>query len=199
MKDKFKEFAAEVVLKTSKYLRDNLGKVKEIGHKEEIINLVTNVDRKTEKIIISTLRKYFPDDGFLSEEFGEKNGNSSRKWIIDPLDGTTNYTHGFPFYAISIAVLEGLRPIFGLVFDPERNELFTAIESKGAYCNEEKIKVSKISNLNESLLATGFSYKIREAKDDNTGHFKAFFKGLAGYSAGRQRQPRPLLCGLWSF
>ncbi|MFH0772535.1 MAG: inositol monophosphatase family protein [Candidatus Omnitrophota bacterium] len=140
MKDKFKEFAAEIARKTSKYLRRNLGRVKEIGYKEEIINLVTNVDRKVEEIVIKTLQKYFPDDGFLSEEFGEKKGKNNRKWIIDPLDGTTNYAHGFPFYAVSIAVLEDLRPIFGLVFDPERNELFMAAKSKGAYCNKKKDK-----------------------------------------------------------
>jgi len=163
-----------MVQRSAEYLRINLGKVKKIGFKAEAINLVTEVDRKTEEIVIGILKKYFPEDSFLSEESAELKGKSGRKWIIDPLDGTTNYVHGFPFYAVSIALEEDGQPAFGTVFDPERNEVFLAWKGHGAYLNNKPIKVSGISELKKSLLSTGFSYKIAELEDNNIGHFKDF-------------------------
>jgi myo-inositol-1(or 4)-monophosphatase len=160
----------EIVRKTAKYLKDNLGRVKRIDFKGAF-NMVTEVDRKTEEIVIKTLRKHFPGDGFLSEEAGGKEGTTGRKWVIDPLDGTTNYAHGFPFYAVSIALEENGKPVFGAVFDPERNELFSAHKGRGAYLNGKPIKVSGVSKLEKSLLATGFSYKIADLKDNNICHF----------------------------
>lgn len=138
-------------------------------------NIVTEVDRKTEEIIIKTLKKHFPGDGFLSEEAGNEEGASGRKWIIDPLDGTTNYAHGFPVYAVSIALEEEKgKPVFGAVFNPERDELFTAERGGGARLNGKPIRVSDVSKLEKSLLATGFSYKINELKDNNVAHFEDF-------------------------
>jgi myo-inositol-1(or 4)-monophosphatase len=130
------------------------------------------VDRNTEEIVISVLKKYFPEDGFLSEESGELKGKSGRKGIIDPLDGTTNYVHGFPFYAVSVALEEDGQPAFGMVFDPERNEVFTACKGHGAYLNHKPIMVSGVSKLKQSLLSTGFSYKIASLKDNNLVHFE---------------------------
>ncbi len=86
------------------------------------------------------MKKYFPEDSFLSEESAELKGKSGRKWIIDPLDGTTNYVHGFPFYAVSIALEEDGQPAFGTVFDPERSEVFSAWKGHGAYLNNKPIK-----------------------------------------------------------
>jgi len=101
-------------------------------------------------------------------------GKNSRKWIVDPLDGTTNYVHGFPFYAVSVALEEDSRPAFGMVFDPERNEIFSACKGHGAYLNNKPIKVSGVTELKKSLLSTGFSYKIAELEDNNIGHFQDF-------------------------
>lgn len=173
MKTKINEAVIEIVQKSAGYLKNNLGKVKKIGFKSAF-NLVTEVDRKTEDIIIKTLRKHFPGDGFLSEEFGKEKGTTGRKWVIDPLDGTTNYAHGFPVYAISIALEENDKPIFGVVFNPERDELFTAERNRGARLNGKPIRVSDTSKLDKSLLATGFSYKLRELKDNNITHFEDF-------------------------
>lgn len=163
----------EIVHKTAEYLKSNLGRVKKISFKGAF-NLVTEVDRKTEEIIIKTLKKHFPGDGFLSEEAGSREGNTGRKWVIDPLDGTTNYAHGFPVYAVSIALEENGKPLFGAVFDPERDELFTAERGWGARLNGKLIKVSETTKLEKSLLATGFSYKFRELKDNNIAHFEDF-------------------------
>lgn len=173
MKNRIEKASVEIVLKTGRYLKDNLGKIKETQFKSAI-NLVTNIDHKAEEMIIGGLKKYFPEHGFLSEEIGEIKGNSEFRWILDPLDGTTNYAHCFPFYAISLALEKDGKPMFGLVYDPERNELFSAELNRGAYLNNNPIKVSVISDLEKSLLATGFSYKIRESKDNNISHFKDF-------------------------
>lgn len=163
----------EIVQKTAKYLKANLGKVKKVGFKGAF-NIVTEVDRKTERIIIDTLKKRFPGDGFLSEEAGLEEGTTGRKWVIDPLDGTTNYAHGFPIYAVSIALEENGKPVFGAVFNPERDELFTAERNRGARLNGKPIRVSYTPTLEKSLLATGFSYKIKELKDNNIAHFEDF-------------------------
>lgn len=132
------------------------------------------MDRKTEEIVISVLKKYFPKDGFLSEESAELKGENGRKWIIDPLDGTTNYVHGFPFYAVSIALEVDGQPAFGAVFDPERGEVFSARKDNGAYLNKRRIRVSGVAKLKKSLLSTGFSYKIADLRDNNIGHFEDF-------------------------
>lgn len=172
-KDIKKKASIEIILKAGKYLKNNLGKIKETKYKGAI-NLVTDIDRKAEEMVIRALQRYFPNDGFLSEEVGEIKGKSDFRWILDPLDGTTNYAHSFPFYAISLALEKKGRPILGLVFDTERNELFSAESNSGAYLNGKSIKVSNITELNKSLLATGFSYKMREVKDNNISHFKDF-------------------------
>lgn len=174
MKNGIKEVAVEVVLKAGKYLKENLGKIKETKFKGSAINIVTDIDRKAEKLVINSLQRRFPEHGFLSEEIGEVRGESDLKWILDPLDGTTNYAHRFPFYAISLALEKKGKIILGLVLDPEHNELFSAELNHGAYLNGKRIRVSKVSELDRSLLATGFSYKLRELKDNNISHFKDF-------------------------
>jgi len=168
------EIAIDIILKTGKYLKKNLGKIKEVKFKDAAVNLVTDIDRKAEDMVLSGLKRYFSEDAFLSEEIGEIKGSSRRKWILDPLDGTTNYAHGFPFYTISLALEDDGKPVLGLVLDPERNELFSARRNCGAFLNNERIRVSDISELNKCLLATGFSYKIRTSKDNNVSHFKDF-------------------------
>ena len=140
-------------------LKSRVGKIKSVDYKSAY-NLVTDVDKASEELIINTIRCAFPEDSFLGEEGGIKEGRAHsgtiRRWIIDPLDGTTNYTHGYPFFAVSIGVEEDGVVTHGVVFNPISNELFRASLGGGAFLNDEAIHVSKSASLDNSLLATGF-------------------------------------------
>jgi myo-inositol-1(or 4)-monophosphatase len=139
------------------------------------INLVTDADRAAEQCVIECLKSRFPDHHFLAEERGrDDKGSSPYRWIIDPLDGTTNFAHGYPTYCVSIGLEYEGRCIIGVVFDPSRNELFTAIEHRGAHVNGRPIHVSQTQTLDSSLLVTGFAYDIRETKRNNLDHFVHF-------------------------
>ncbi|OQW43467.1 MAG: inositol monophosphatase [Nitrospira sp. HN-bin3] len=139
------------------------------------INLVTDADRAAEQCVIDLLKTRFPDHHFLAEERGrDDEGSSPYRWIIDPLDGTTNFAHGYPTYCVSVGLEYEGRCIMGVVFDPSRNELFTAIEHRGAYLNGRPIHVSNTKSLDSSLLVTGFAYDIRETKRNNLDHFAKF-------------------------
>ncbi|HRE15905.1 MAG TPA: inositol monophosphatase family protein, partial [Rhodocyclaceae bacterium] len=126
-------------------------------------DFVTEVDKAAEAAIIETLREAYPGYGILAEESGEIAGSNQRdaeyQWIIDPLDGTTNFIHGFPQYAVSIALARNGAVEQAVVFDPNRNELFTASKGNGAFLNERRIRVSKRIRMNESLIGTGFPYR----------------------------------------
>lgn len=119
-------------------------------------NFVTELDRKSEQIIVDAIKKAFPSHNILSEEMGEEDKGSDCTWIIDPIDGTTNYIHGHPQYSISIAFKQGDKVTHGIVFDPNRNDLYKAELGKGAYLNESRIRVSNFNYLEDSLLGTGF-------------------------------------------
>lgn len=122
-------------------------------------NLVSYVDKESEKKIVASLKKLFPTAGFITEEGTvEQSKNQEYNWIIDPLDGTTNYLHGLPLYAISIALAHHNEPIVGVVHHVVPDECFHAVKGGKAYCNNQEIRVSAIGQLNESLLATGFPY-----------------------------------------
>ena len=169
----FKKTALIAAEKAGKILIKNLGKVKQIDYKG-IVNLVTEIDRLSEKTIIDTILKRFPNHEILAEESKEKYNSSEYKWIIDPLDGTTNYAHGYPVVCISIALeIEG-EIAMGIVYDPFRDELFYAEKGKGAYLNNKQIHVSKTDKLIRSLLSTGFAYNVRVTKDNNLVHFCKF-------------------------
>ena len=145
-----------------------------IEHKNPI-NLVTDADRAAEQCVIDRLRASFPDHHFLAEEGGRSDkGRSPYRWIIDPLDGTTNFAHGYPAYCVSIGLEYEGRCIIGVVFDPTRNDLFTAIEHRGAHLNGRPIRVTTTQTLDSSLLVTGFAYDIRETKRNNLDHFAKF-------------------------
>lgn len=173
MRNSLGDKASGIVLEAGEYLRKNSKKIKKIAYKGSI-NLVTNVDREVEKILIKRLRREFPDTGFLSEETGEIKPESGTKWIIDPIDGTTNFAHGFPFYSISLALEKGKRPVLGIVYDPVRDELFSAEYGRGACLNGKSIKVSSQKDLKKSLLMTGFSYKLGKSMEANLVHFRDF-------------------------
>jgi len=124
-------------------------------------DFVTEVDKHAEMAIIDTLRNAYPDHAFLAEESGQQ-GESPYLWIIDPLDGTTNYLHGFPHYAVSIALQHKGELVQAVVYDPLRQELFTASRGEGAMLNNRRIRVSKQKFLEGALLGTGFPFKEQE-------------------------------------
>jgi myo-inositol-1(or 4)-monophosphatase len=131
--------------------------------------------------IVKTIKSNFPDHSILSEESDPFEGGGEYKWIIDPIDGTSNFAHGIPLFAISIAVIHKGKPIIGVVEVPGLNETFWAVEGKGAFLNGEKIKVSGTSELKKSLFATGFSYNRAGARyAKNMEMFDAFYKPCHG-------------------
>src|SRR5216117_500933 len=134
-----------------------------IAFKDTSIDLVTEMDARAEELIVGRLASAFPDDTILAEERGSAAGRSGRRWIVDPLDGTTNYAHGLPIFGVSIALQAGRRVVLGVVYDPSRDELFVAERGRGATLNDAPIRVSATASLDESLLATGFPYNIRES------------------------------------
>jgi myo-inositol-1(or 4)-monophosphatase len=142
-------------------------------------DFVTEVDRQAEQAIISTLRKAYPNHGILAEESGADGGDEFQ-WIIDPLDGTTNYLHGFPQYAVSIALRQRGRLEQGLVYNPLSQELFTATRGGGAFLNERRIRVSNRKGLEGALLGTGFPFKAQQHLDTYLDMFRALFPMSAG-------------------
>jgi myo-inositol-1(or 4)-monophosphatase len=122
-------------------------------------DFVSEVDEAAEDAIISTLRAAYPDHGILAEESGVREAKSDYVWVIDPLDGTTNFLHGFPQYCISIALMHKGKPTQAVVLDPNRNELFTATKGVGAYVNDRRIRVSRVDKLEDALMATGFPFR----------------------------------------
>ncbi|PKO33548.1 MAG: inositol monophosphatase [Betaproteobacteria bacterium HGW-Betaproteobacteria-7] len=148
-------------------------------------DFVTEVDKAAEAAIIETLLEAYPGYGILAEESGRRvaKGDEEYQWIIDPLDGTTNFIHGLPQYAISIALAKGNSIEQAVIFDPNRNELFTASKGAGAFLNERRIRVSRRSKLHESLIGTGFPYRMFEHID----LYLAIFKELAQKTAGQRR------------
>lgn len=153
-------------------VRKAITRRKTITKKGEI-DLVTEVDCAAERLIIKIIRKAFPDHAFLAEE-SQTAGDSPYRWIIDPIDGTTNFAHGLPVCSVSIAYEEKGVVKLGGVYDPCRNELFFAERGKGAFLNGKKIKVSKTRLLNDALLATGFPYHRRQDPDKYLKPFREF-------------------------
>lgn len=119
-------------------------------------DLVTEADRASEEIVVQRLRSYFPDHAIVAEESGDYTGSSDYCWYVDPLDGTTNFAHGFPVYNVTMALERAGELIAGVIFDPTRNEMFAAERGSGAYLNDRPMHVSKVGKIEEALVATGF-------------------------------------------
>lgn len=151
-----------------------------IGTKSSPIDLVTDADTACEQLILKTIKSHFPDHSILTEESGLTEGSGDYKWIIDPIDGTTNFAHGLPFFAISIAVVHKGKPIIGVVEIPGIKETFWAQEGRGAYIGNKQIHVSKVGDLQKSLLATGFPYQRGARYDKNVELFDALYKPSQG-------------------
>jgi myo-inositol-1(or 4)-monophosphatase len=169
------------------------------------IDFVTEFDRRSEDLIVSALQKEFPEHAILAEETGLHPRTSEYQWVVDPIDGTTNFAHGFPVFAISLGLLRGSAPVAGVVYDPLHEELFAAELGQGATLNGRPIHVSSQASLGQALLATGFAYDIRTNPRNNLapfGHFMLRTQGVrrlgsaaldcAWTAAGR-------LDGYWEF
>lgn len=167
-----KRVAVAAAYKGARVIMPFYGRLSKIN-KKGAIDLVTEADIGSEKIIIETIKAKFPDHSILAEESGLNNGNSESKWIIDPLDGTTNFTHKLGLFAISIAFALNGNIVVGVILNPVTGELFTAIKDKGATLNGRPIKVSNVDKVSESLLVTGFPYNHKKI-------FKALMTRFAG-------------------
>jgi myo-inositol-1(or 4)-monophosphatase len=146
-------------------------------------DFVTEVDKAAEAAIIDVLREAYPDHAILAEESGEAVGKGHGKdyvWIIDPLDGTTNFIHGMPHYAVSIALQHRGTITQGVVYDPNRNELFTATRGGGAFLNDRRIRVSRRLRINEALIGTGFPFREEQGFDEYMKTFSAITRATAG-------------------
>lgn len=164
--------AIEAALEAGKFLKENIGKIRHLerkgGHET---NLVSEIDKKSEELIISRIKKNFPSHDFLCEESGSAEIKSEYRWIIDPLDGTINYVHGLPIFCVSIGLEHNGEIVAGVVYDPSRDELFTAEKGKGAWFNKKRIQVTKTEKLIESLVVTGFSYAVNKQPEPDITHF----------------------------
>lgn len=152
---------------------------------KQVNDFVTEVDQQAEQAIIETLLTAYPGHGILAEESGNEYGNrnSDHIWIIDPLDGTTNFIHGFPVYCVSIALAVNGRIEQAVVYDPTRNDLFTATRGRGAFLNERRIRVSKRTMLRDSLISTGFPYR----PGDNLKQYMAMLGDVMQRTSGVRR------------
>jgi myo-inositol-1(or 4)-monophosphatase len=154
-------------------LRLGFGKQLEVDYKG-IIDPVTDVDRRSEAFLLGEIKKRYPSHRIVSEESGEQGGEGSRLWFIDPLDGTVNYANRLPIFAVSLAYEEAGEMHLGVVYDPIRDECFSAEKGRGAWLNDHAIHVSEVQSLDQSLLVTGFPYDIRTNPDTNLDHFARF-------------------------
>jgi len=164
------DFAESIARKAGALLMERFSRSHRIDYKGEI-DLVTEADRMSEELLITEIGRRFPDHDILSEETVATEKGSHCRWVIDPLDGTTNYAHGFPLFCVSIAFEKDGRIVTGVVYNPVSDELFAAGRGEGAFCNGSRITVSGTTKIAESLLATGFPYDIRTSPENNINYF----------------------------
>ncbi len=170
MMENFKDFAIEITREAGVFLRSKLNSVHTIDYQGDI-NLVTEVDTISEEMITTKINHQFPDHDILAEESTYASKGSDFKWIIDPLDGTTNFTHGYPVFCVSIALQKLNEIILGIIYNPMLEEMFEAEKGKGAFLNGKKIQVSNTMRIAKGLVATGFPYDIRENAQNNLNYF----------------------------
>jgi myo-inositol-1(or 4)-monophosphatase len=147
---------------------------------KRVHDYVTQVDRAAEQAIIDIVRKAYPEHGFLAEESGASPAQAEYRWIIDPLDGTTNFIHGFPQYCISIAIEQRGSLAHAVIYDPVKNELFTASKGRGAFLNDRRVRVSKCLRLQDALIGTGFPFKEVSRLDLYSRQLRTFMQTSAG-------------------
>ncbi len=181
------ELNAELVLETAERIARSAGelvraaysKPRRVSHKGKI-DLVTQADHESEAAIVAGLRKAFPDHAILAEEGSQIDNSSGLIWLVDPLDGTTNFAHGFPVFVVSLALRWDQETVVAVTYDPLRDECFTAAEGLGTCLNGQPVRVTEVSQLEGALLATGFPYDRHHAVDNNTSAFSAFIRRAQG-------------------
>ena len=162
----------EVALAVGKMQNSNLGKQNLlVNTKSTSIDLVTEIDKKSEQMIIEFIQKNYPTHAILAEESGLGGGEAEYLWVVDPLDGTTNFSQGLPIFAVSIALQYQSETVLGVVYAPVVEQLFTAVKGHGAFLNGKRLQVSSKTDLAKSVLATGFPYDIRENPINNLAYF----------------------------
>lgn len=177
-------FLRELILASGARLKRQFGRVRTISYKKgSVTNLVTNVDREIEDYIKRSIRRKFPGDGILAEESPVELTGGLRKWVIDPVDGTTNFAHSLPLFCISIGVEEEGKVVAGAVYNPVSEELFLANLGRGATLNGRRIRVSGARSLSRSLLATGVPYDVH----DHPERSLPFFNGVIQRAQGLRR------------
>jgi myo-inositol-1(or 4)-monophosphatase len=171
--DKILQFAVDLALESGRVQKKRYQERHSITYKGEI-NIVTDVDIECQDRIISRIKRHFPRDLIIAEEKENIYEEHKNRWIVDPIDGTTNYAHGYPFFCTSIAYEEGGEVVCGVVYNPIFEELFFAQKGKGAYLNGERLNVSGIGEMKQALVVTGFPYDVNTSSQNNIDHFVAF-------------------------
>lgn len=173
----------QIAREAGEVVRNGFGKHLDIQFKTGESNLVTQIDKASELLIVNFVKKNYSSHGILAEEGSNVKGSSDYLWVIDPLDGTTNFAHGLPIFSVSIGVQKNNETIAGVIYDVMKDELYSAEKGSGAFLNGNKINVSKNSILTQSLLVTGFPYDI----NDNPEHAFERFTALTKASRGMRR------------
>ena len=173
--DGIREVALRAAKEAGAILREGLERTRTIEYKGDK-NIVTDVDRRSEEAIASCVQRELPGHSLVSEEGARLEGSSGYRWFVDPLDGTTNYAHGYRCFSVSIGIAKDSELIYGVVYDPSLEELFTAERDGGAFLNGKQLRVSAISRLSNALLATGFPLDFATAEENNLGHFANFMR-----------------------
>jgi myo-inositol-1(or 4)-monophosphatase len=161
-------------------IKEGFNKQLNVEYKSNESDLVTNIDKASEKLIADFIKKKYPSHGILAEEAGEIKNGSEYLWVIDPLDGTVNFAHGLPIFSVSIGLQKNNKTIAGVVYDIMQDILYSAEEGSGAFANSKRINVSDNSNLSHSILVTGFPYNIKENPFNAVEKFAAFIKASRG-------------------
>jgi myo-inositol-1(or 4)-monophosphatase len=177
------EFARDLARDAGEVLKHYRSREKHVELKGHA-NLVTIADKESEALVIRRIRERYPSHGILAEESGASGPNEHGRWIIDPLDGTTNFAHQYPFYCVSIGFEQRGNIVCGAVYDPVRDEMFTGLKGGGSFLNGERLAVSDVSALSASLLTTGFSYKFRETIDRAVQQFRDVMVASQGVRRG---------------
>ena len=167
------KMAEDIARQAGKVLMSGYGNVRNVQQKG-VIDLVTEYDKRSEEVILSFLQREFPDHAILAEESGRNNMVSEYEWVIDPLDGTTNFAHALPIFSISIGLLKNNEPELGVVYDPFRDEMYSAEAGLGATLNDQPIHVSSRAELGQAVISTGFPYDLRTNHRNNLAQFVQF-------------------------
>ncbi|MFQ6104478.1 MAG: inositol monophosphatase family protein [Candidatus Glassbacteria bacterium] len=171
--DDLVKFAIDTAKRAGALLRERVGSSLRIEHKG-VIDLVTDADREAEELIVRAIEAEFPGHMIVAEERPGSGGSHLHKWYVDPLDGTTNFSHGYPMFAVSIAHEIKNKLVLGVVYDPMRDELFHAERGKGAQLNGNRVSVSQVDDIDKSLLSTGFPYDLRTKPEVPVREFNKF-------------------------